>query len=73
MIPAKVHSVKTGFTRIQLLIIAASFGILAAVAIAVVVIPRYQNAQLCEGRPSHLGCIRHLQNPTCRGHLLIEE
>jgi hypothetical protein len=31
---------------------AASFGILAAVAIAVVVIPRYQNAQLCEGRPA---------------------
>src|ERR1035437_10805663 len=58
---AKVRAVKTGFNRIQLLIIAASFGILAAVAIAVVVIPRYQNSDLCEGHPAHLGCLRQLQ------------
>jgi hypothetical protein len=51
----------------------SSFGILAAVAIAVVVIPRYQNAQLCEGRANYLGCIGHLQDPPCRGYLLIEE
>ena len=37
---------KTDFTRIQLLIIGASFGILVAVVIAVVIIPRYQTAQL---------------------------
>lgn len=41
-----MNSIKTGFNHIERLIIVATFGILVAIAMAVVVIPRYQSVQL---------------------------